>query len=177
MNGVQTCALPISPPRHSVRRQTPWRISSPVLLGTKRTFPRMGQNLGLAGKRKINRSEKCRKPKKSSRFPRKSRGLWLRGPDLNRRPSGYEPDELPDCSTPRYKIGAGDRGRTGTGSLPRDFKSRASANSATPACSVLAYDSTIFRRCQPPFPGGACLFLREAAEGAAIFLCVCPVAI
>ncbi|OKS95076.1 murein transglycosylase, partial [Escherichia coli] len=20
---------------------------------------------------------------------------WLRGPDLNRRPSGYEPDELP----------------------------------------------------------------------------------
>ena len=27
--------------------------------------------------------------------------LWLRGPDLNRRPSGYEPDELPGCSTPR----------------------------------------------------------------------------
>ncbi|HFQ4862878.1 TPA: hypothetical protein ACGUTL_003887, partial [Vibrio vulnificus] len=25
---------------------------------------------------------------------------WLRGPDLNRRPSGYEPDELPSCSTP-----------------------------------------------------------------------------
>ncbi len=22
-------------------------------------------------------------------------GKWLRGPDLNRRPSGYEPDELP----------------------------------------------------------------------------------
>ena len=26
----------------------------------------------------------------------------LRGQDLNLRPSGYEPDELPDCSTPRY---------------------------------------------------------------------------
>ena len=26
----------------------------------------------------------------------------MRGTDLNRRPSGYEPDELPDCSTPRY---------------------------------------------------------------------------
>ena len=27
--------------------------------------------------------------------------IWLRGVDLNHRPSGYEPDELPDCSTPR----------------------------------------------------------------------------
>ncbi len=27
--------------------------------------------------------------------------FWLRGLDLNQRPSGYEPDELPDCSTPR----------------------------------------------------------------------------
>ena len=26
---------------------------------------------------------------------------WWRGPDLNQRPSGYEPDELPSCSTPR----------------------------------------------------------------------------
>ncbi|CAE1141912.1 protein of unknown function [Serratia sp. Tan611] len=31
------------------------------------------------------------------------KGKWLRGPDLNRRPSGYEPDELPGCSTPRPK--------------------------------------------------------------------------
>ncbi len=28
---------------------------------------------------------------------------WLRGLDLNQRPSGYEPDELPGCSTPRFE--------------------------------------------------------------------------
>src|ERR1700674_216826 len=30
----------------------------------------------------------------------------LRGMDLNHRPSGYEPDELPDCSTP-HSLGTG----------------------------------------------------------------------
>jgi hypothetical protein len=30
--------------------------------------------------------------------------IWLRGRDLNPRPLGYEPNELPDCSTPRQKI-------------------------------------------------------------------------
>src|ERR1017187_1278794 len=30
-------------------------------------------------------------------------GNWLRGLDLNQRPSGYEPDELPGCSTPRSR--------------------------------------------------------------------------
>ena len=27
---------------------------------------------------------------------------WVQGADLNHRPPGYEPDELPDCSTLRY---------------------------------------------------------------------------
>ncbi len=39
------------------------------------------------------------------------KGSWLRGPDLNRRPSGYEPDELPSCSTPRPNCTATTRDR------------------------------------------------------------------
>ena len=31
---------------------------------------------------------------------------WLRGPDLNQQPLGYEPSELPDCSIPRYHYDA-----------------------------------------------------------------------
>ena len=31
--------------------------------------------------------------------------IWVQGPDLNRGPSGYEPDELPDCSTLQQERG------------------------------------------------------------------------
>ena len=32
------------------------------------------------------------------------RGFWLRGLDLNQRPLGYEPNELPGCSTPHLQF-------------------------------------------------------------------------
>ena len=37
-----------------------------------------------------------------SKYLKSSSIKWLRELDLNQRPSGYEPDELPNCSIPRY---------------------------------------------------------------------------
>jgi hypothetical protein len=34
---------------------------------------------------------------------------WVQGLDLNQRPSGYEPDELPGCSTLQWKLNDADR--------------------------------------------------------------------
>jgi hypothetical protein len=43
-----------------------------------------------------------REQKKELPGSRVSFMIWLWGLDLNQRPFGYEPNELPGCSTPRY---------------------------------------------------------------------------
>jgi hypothetical protein len=55
----------------------------------KRRFPLLWGSVGILGvflKAKIDLKS--------------FRSYWLRGLDLNQRPLGYEPNELPDCSTP-----------------------------------------------------------------------------
>ena len=42
------------------------------------------------------------RPKRGICRLKKTKEFWLRGVDLNHRPLGYEPNELPDCSTPRF---------------------------------------------------------------------------
>ena len=76
-------------------------IRMPILLRSA-TYVAHPHSLNLSAR--SNESKKKGTPFLRSLFfatpdePRK----WLRGKDLNQRPSGYEPDELPDCSTPRY---------------------------------------------------------------------------
>ena len=43
---------------------------------------------------------------------------WLRGLDLNQRPLGYEPNELPGCSTPQIEYSKVWRGGATVGALP-----------------------------------------------------------
>ena len=62
--------------------------------------------------------------------------MWVQGRDLNPRPPGYEPDELPNCSTLRYikfKVVPETGIEPVRDKVPQDFKSWASASSATPA--------------------------------------------
>ena len=79
---------------------------------------------------------------------------WLRGMDLNHRPTGYEPGELPDCSTSRYLTGGGTGIRTQAPvSRPTGFQDRtlqplgysSNIQSGGP-CRTRTYDQPVMSR-------------------------------
>ena len=59
-------------------------------------MPRLGHGLGHPGVREMGTSPKVAKGERKAPLSGwKAVLLWLRGQDLNLRPPGYEPDELP----------------------------------------------------------------------------------
>ena len=94
-----------------------WAMSVAALLGSRlpaiASWAFQGSRLvvgkrGLVAVREhgvLNNKEESEHAQKRPLFRVAFFDVWLREPDLNRRPSGYEPDELPDCSIPRLCVG------------------------------------------------------------------------
>src|ERR1035437_6950694 len=69
--------------------------------GGPSSWARAGASSGSSWKKQSPGSLSRNRDLRADKHLTSAHTSWWRGQDLNLRPSGYEPDELPDCSTPR----------------------------------------------------------------------------
>jgi hypothetical protein len=86
VGGVRRCSLGVC--RRTFPTRDPSVMVAPMVAETSGQERILGQRRGWQPE-----GQNCREVVER-------KGYWLRGLDLNQRPLGYEPNELPDCSTP-----------------------------------------------------------------------------
>ena len=101
-------ATPLPPTNDSPKPVQPEQAKAPTTASdtaasTRPTLQHSSDTSSSTRPSATNHASKPRKPPNRGfeSFLCPDTGQWWRGQDLNLRPSGYEPDELPGCSTPR----------------------------------------------------------------------------